>query len=478
MNDSARYIQAIEYAEIIYTGKNRLNGDKLMQHALNVVDLLRSVKIDDETILISALLHATPLDDKKIKLEITKEFGEEIVYLIEQFQNVSNIPLPINDKEETVNDLHKLFINLSKDIRVIIIRLAERVENIKSIDVLDKDKQYLNAVKALNIYAPLSKAIGINYFANEFETGALKILEPDRYFKIKSFVEKDMAIHESMLYETSKLLERNIKRYTNNYEINSRVKSIYSIHKKAIEKHKKGHISNPDNFHELYDLFGIRIIIDTVENCYNALAEVQKLWSLVQAEYDDYISKPKPNGYRSLQAAVKLNDKMHAEVQIRTFEMHEFNEFGTASHFGYKYSKGANKRNSSEWIKELLYLKENMQTELAAESKVKLFEDTIFVFTPKNDLIVLPNGSTPIDFAYSVHTDLGDKCDRSIVNGNNVSLSYKLKSGDIVNIITNRNKIPSKDWLNFVKSKEAKDKIKKSLLERYNNTKAKDKIKN
>lgn len=456
--------KAIQYATITHEGQSRRNGEPYLNHVLRVKSHLENAGITDETTLAIAVLHASL--DFLTQEEIKKDFGEEIAGLLVNLDEISKTPIPISEdrSSDRIASLHKLFIQLSKDVRALIVRLADRVDNVKTTQGFNQKEREWIAKNSLHIYAPIAKAVGIYAFTRELENESLKILEADRYKYIERYLEKNFKETEhDLIMAKHKISEFLKSQGETNFEISFRKKSIYSTNEKAKYKAKKGDISSIDDLDSIYDLLGIRILVSNEEVCYSTLAYVQSQWDLIPGELDDYISNPKPNGYKTLQAAVWLKPKVSCEIQMRTFDMHEFNEYGAASHFAYKYSKGSEKKQSSDWIKNLIDLKDGIQSSLAQNSQIKLFEDTIFVFTPKQDLITLPKDATPVDFAYAVHTDIGDKCSMSKVNGKLVALSTPLKSGDIVEIVTEKNHKPSAKWLEFVKSKEARDCISKKV---------------
>lgn len=454
--------KAIQYAQIIHEGQRRRNGEPIINHVLRVKSYLETAGIRDEATLAVAILHAS--SDFITQDEIKKEFGEEVASLLENLDEISKTQIPVSEdrSSDRVANLHKLFIQLSKDIRVLIIRLADRVDNVKTVDGFNKKEREWIAKNALHVYAPIAKAVGIYAFTSELENAALQILEPERYKTIEKYQEqKFKKIEHDLILAKHKISEYLKSSGIEKFEITFRKKSIYSTHLKALYKAKKGDIKSSNDFDGLYDLTGIRILVDKEETCYSTLAYIQSQWDMILDEFDDYITNPKPNGYRTLQTAVWLKPGVSCEMQIRTFEMDEFNEYGPASHFAYKYAKNSNREQSADWIKNLIDLKDGIQTSLAENSRIKLFEDTIFVFTPKQDLITLPKGSTPVDFAYAVHTHIGNTCSMAKVNGKLVALATQLKSGDTVEIMTDKHHKPSSKWLEFVASKEAKDCITK-----------------
>ena len=452
--------KALEYAKEYYKDKYRKNGEPLINHPLRMKVYLEEVGITEEKMLAVALLHAIPQETNIRPEEFTEEFGEEIVFLLSTLQDISKLPLPFKDKTHNAELIHKLLIQLAKDIRVLIIRLADRIDNIKTANALPEEDQEWVAINSKMIYAPIAKATGIYPFAQELEDEAFKILNKDRYKEIKEFQNEKYKEAEKYLAEAKNKIENFITTELENqkYSISFRKKGIYSTHSKAVFKAKKGQLKDPNDFNGLFDLFGIRIMIENQSDCYKILAFIQNEWENIQSEFDDYIVNPKSNGYKSLQTAIKLTSSHNCEIQIRTFEMHHNNEFGRASHFVYKYGG-----NSASWIKDLIDLKENIQSNLSTNSQINLFEDTIFVFTPKSDLKTLPKGSTALDFAYEIHTTIGNTCSGVKINDNYSPISTELKSGDIIEVINHNNKKPSIDWLRIAKTNEAKKQIRKAL---------------
>ncbi len=454
--------KAIQYATITHEGQKRRNGEPYINHVMRVKKYLEDAGINDETTLVVAVLHAS-LDFLTID-EIKREFSEEIATLLINLDEISKTPIPISEdrSSDRIANLHKLFIQLSRDIRTLIVRLADRVDNIKTATGFNAKEREWIAKNSLHVFAPIAKAVGIYAFTRELENESLKILEPERYRFIEKFLEhKFKHAEHDLILAKHKIAEFLKSQGDQNFEISFRKKSIFSANEKALYKAKKGDINSIDDIGGLYDLLGIRILVSDEKICYSTLAYIQSEWPMIISEFDDYIAHPKPNGYKTLQTAIWLKPDVSCEIQIRTFEMHELNEYGSASHFSYKYQKGSDKKQSTDWIKNLISLKDGIQTTLASGSQIKLFEDTIFVFTPKSDLITLPKDATPVDFAYAVHTQIGDKCAMAKVNHKLVSLCTKLKSGDTVEIITEKHHKPSAKWLESVKTKEARDEIMK-----------------
>lgn len=447
--------KSIEYAKILTLDVKRANGESYFDHSLKIKKYLEDIGIRDEIILASAILHgmksANVIDDAEIK----KEFGEEISSLTCQLDSISKIRL--NSKIKNSQELHKLYIQLSSDIRVLLIRLADRIENMKTSEIFDNAKRLDLADKALSVYAPVSYACGIYSFTKEFQNEALKIIDPDVYSRINKWIKKRFDYTREDLNQLKAEIEEHLRENNIEHKITYRTKSVYSVYQKINRKYP-GDIEE-SKINQISDLVGIRILVPSVDECYSVLAFLQKKWEMILEEYDDYIKNPKPNGYQTLQTAFALNKKVRCEVQIRTFEMHEKNEFGNASHFQYKYGRSRN--NDAYWVKTLINMKDEILNKISNnKTNIGLFEDTIFVFTPKGDLITLPKGSTPVDFAYAVHTDIGNHCTGAKVNDRMTKLNSILKSGDSIEILTNKSSRPSINWLRFVKTRIARQKIK------------------
>lgn len=459
-NEDLTY-KAIDFAKIAHHGQKRKNGEDFINHPIRIKEYLEKIGVKDEFTLVASILHACPKEGSISIQEISKEFGTEVAYIVDLLTKAST-PIYYQTNTDNVENLHKLIIHMAKDIRVLLIRLADRIDNIKTAESFSKEEQEWIAKSALNIYAPIAKAVGVYYFTRELEEQALKILEPERHKKISEFSSSYLKNAEQELENAKIKIETFLKKLKLEFRITFRTKSIYSIHKKAYYKYNKGDISSTESFAELYDLLGIMALLPNEKTCYELLAFVQENWKVVQNEFDDYIANPKPNGYRTLQTAIELSPGKFCEVQIKTFDMHNHNEFGPASHFTYKYGKNSAK-SQANWIKELIEQKEKINEMISGESKIKAFHDTVFVFTPKGQLITLPEDSTPIDFAFALHTDIGKGCSGALINGKMVSLNTPLSSGDTVEIQVSKNHLPSQDWLKFVKTSEAKRQIRKYL---------------
>ena len=452
--------KSLEFAIKAHSGQKRLSTEEFINHPIRVKNYLKEVQINDETILSAAILHdilkSTPYTAK----ELEDLFGEDIAYLITKLNEVSNIKLPRNEilTKDTQN-LHKLIIKLSEDIRVLIIRLADRIDNIKTCGSLPLKDQRWIAKKALNIYAPIAESVGVHNYFRHFTRESFRILNPKRYYKIREHIDKRIENAEPTLKALEERLSHLVNTITNDYKITSRRKSIYSIHLKALHKAEKGDIRHIEDIENLFDLLGIRILVNTEQECFEIMDKIRKNWKEVEGEYDDYITNPKSNGYKTLQTSIRIDNTLTCEIQVRTYEMHNFNEYGNASHYLYKY--GSKKDRETEWMRKLIEKKDNLINKITADSKLDLFENEIIVLTPKQDVISLPKGSTALDFAYAIHTDLGNTCDNLYVNKKLVKFDHELKSGDVVEVKTRKNRKPKKDWINYVKTSEAKRNIRK-----------------
>jgi len=442
--------KAIEYAKL---ANSQEDPTRYLDHANRIIELLQSIGIQSQTVFIAVYLHNILSKNLLTTTELTQEFGLEIAEIVVNLNTVSQFNMPIDSNDTT--QLYKLFISLAKDYRVLLIRVADRADNIATCHKLEHTKQIQIAHKALNIYAPIAQAAGIYAFTKILQDNALKILEPKEYELIDQVSNQKFKDIESQLNHLKAYIGEFLSTQNIAHQITYRIKSHYSIFNKT--KRKYGQI-NMQNLSKLNDLAGIRILVNTVDDCYWLLAELQKKYELIQNEYDDYIANPKPNGYQTLQTSFYLAPEVTCEIQIRTFEMHERNEFGNASHFNYKYKNSNNI--DGKWIKNLIELKQKALLAVDNKLPLNLFDDLVFIFTPKNDLITLPKGSTVIDFAYAIHTDLGDHLASAKINNKIQKITTPLKSGDVIEISTSKTIKPKSDWLLYTKTREAKKQIK------------------
>lgn len=444
---------AYEFASSVHNGQKRLTGVDYIKHPLNVAYILSEINADYETIA-AALLHDT-IDVAGVELqEIDDKFGENISSLVEGVTKINRLNYN-GDNESTIANYRKIFVGLTKDVRVIIIKLADRLHNMRTMSVLSKKKQKETSNETLAILTPIAHRLGMNKIKGELEDLSLRYSKQDAYFSIverlnKTMNERTTYVNE-MIDNVSKLLNDNgIK-----HEIKGRAKSIYSIYKK-LDKGKK--------FSDIYDLLALRIFVNKVDECYQAMSLIHSIYKPVPKRYKDYIAMPKNNGYQSLHTTVFGNDGNFFEIQIRTYEMDKVAERGVASHWSYK-EKGKSLMQSAmeeklQFFRSIMELNEKSDdSEFINIVKDEVLSNVIYVYTPKGDVIELPIGSTPIDFAYRVHTDVGNQMVGAIVNNNIVSLDYKLQDNDIVRINTNKNSSPNRDWLDMCYTQQAKNKI-------------------
>ena len=448
--------KAYNYAKELHKGQFRESGEEYIIHPLSTAIILTSVYSDTNTIC-AGLLHDVLEDCDVTKEDLENNFNIDIARLVDGVSKISKMHFS-TENEALVEYYKKIIVGMSEDVRVIIIKLADRLHNMRTLWALPVDKQKQKAKEVLEILAPIAHHLGIHKIKSELEDLSLRYLKPDVFYDIAeklntTKLERDNAVN-LMIGEVSNIL----KEHNINFEIKGRSKSIYSIYKK-MEKGKK--------FSELYDLLALRILVDKEQDCYTTLGLIHSKFRPMPKRFKDYVAMPKVNGYQSLHTTIFGLDGQIFEIQIRTHKMDEVAENGVAAHWAYKEKKNLNEKvqNSTEaklqFFKSIMELdSEKMSSEEFVNSvKDEILNDNIYVFTPKGDIFELPIGSTPIDFAYKVHTKVGDTMVGAIVNNSIVSLDYKLNNNDIVKIITNRNSTPSKEWLNIVKTTQAKNKI-------------------
>ena len=459
--------KAYEYANSKHFNQKRITGDDYIQHPLNVALILTNINSDYKAIC-AALLHDTIEDSDGTYEEISKLFDKEVANLVECVTKINRISFT-SESEQMAANQRKILVGLAEDVRVIIIKLADRLHNMRTLYVMPLEKQKKKAKETLEILTPVAHRLGIYKIKSELEDLSLRYSKPEAYYDIVEKLnlkktERDKAVGE-MLSEVSKLLdEHNIK-----HEIKGRSKSIYSIYTK-MNKGKR--------FDDIYDILALRILVDTKQECYLALGLIHSKYKPVPKRFKDYIAMPKTNLYQSLHTTVFGVYGQLFEIQIRTYEMDQIAEYGIASHFAYKENKAVNTKDAMEQklqiFRSIIELNEDTKTPEEFITSIKkdiLTTSSIYVYTPKGDVIEMPEGATPVDFAYKVHSEVGDTMTGAVVNDKIVPLNYVLKTGDIIKINTNKNSKPSKDWLNFVITSQAKNKIKSyySKLEKDEN---------
>ena len=429
---------AYEFARDAHEGQFRKSGEPYIIHPLGAAHIVADMKIDP-VIIVATLLHDVPEDTEVTLDELEKNFGEEIRKLV-----------------EGITKLGKMFVAMAEDVRVMIIKFADRIHNLSTLDALPPQKRYRIALESLEIYAPIANRLGMAEMKGELEDLSFKYVYPKEYERTKKVREEKLAGKEKFLKDIEEKAKAELAQAgVPIKELYGREKRLYSFYQKLLRK--------DNQVAKIYDLVAIRVIVPTVADCYAALGILHYIWRPMKGRIKDYISQPKPNGYKSLHTTVFTPDGELVEFQIRTQEMHEEAEFGIAAHWHYDEEGARMPKKEVAWAKELAEIQKDMLTKLndLEEMKVDFLQSRIFVFTPKGDVIDLPDGATPIDFAYHIHTDIGNKCNGAIVNDKMVSLDTELKNGDVIDIILDKNrKEPNPDWISFVKTHTAKSHIK------------------
>jgi len=450
---------AYDFACEAHAGQTRVSGAPYIIHPLATARKLAEMRLDMPTI-IAGLLHDVPEDTKVTLGDIEKNFGPEVAKLVSGITKLGQ--LKYRGMERYAENLRKMFVAMSDDIRVILIKFADRLHNLKTLDALLPEKQYRIAKETLEIYAPIADRLSIGKIKGELEDLAFKYVYPEDYKWISTLIPREYKTKEKYLAKVKNEVEKKLK--AENIELSEislqgRTKHLYSLYRKLLRPNINRDIS------KVYDLIALRLIVPTIADCYGVLGVLHGIYRPMPGRIKDYIANPKPNGYQSLHTTVFTNDGEVVEFQIRTPNMHEQAEFGIAAHWNYKETGGRINKNL-KWLDELVnwqkQIKDNDQ--FLQTIKFDIFQNRIFVFTPKGDVIDLPDGATPIDFAYHVHSSLGDKCVGAKVNEQLVSLGQQLKSGDIIEIITDKNrKTPNPDWLEMVKTSMARSKIRTAI---------------
>ena len=453
--DVALVEKAYHFAEKAHEGQMRKSGEPYFTHPMIVAGILAKLMLDPQTIA-AGLLHDTVEDCENVTLDvISKEFGPEVALLVDGVTKLKRLDFS-SRVEQQAESIRKMILAMSKDIRVVLIKLADRTHNMRTLKSQPPESQKRIAQETLDIYAPLAHRLGVYKIKQELEDLCLRYLDPEGYHNLIVKVGMKRAEREANIRAVINTLSDKIKEMNIHYEIDGRPKHFYSIYRKMVLQHKP--------FEQIFDLIAIRVLVDTVQDCYAVLGIVHTLWKQVPNRFKDYISMPKPNMYQSLHTTVVGENGMPFEVQIRTYEMHRIAEYGIAAHWRYKEGKQVADAldNKLYWLRQILDWQNDTRDseEFIKSLKVDLFSDEIFVFTPKGEIIDLPKGATPIDFAYRIHSAVGNKCVGAKINGRIVTLDAQLATGDFVEIITQQNsKGPSRDWLKIAKTSQAKAKI-------------------
>lgn len=454
--------KAYKIAEAAHKGQVRKSGEAYIIHPLCVAIILAELELDKETI-VAGILHDVVEDTVMTDEEISHEFSSEVALLVDGVTKLEQLSYDADKVEVQAENIRKMFLAMAKDIRVILIKLADRLHNMRTLKYMTPEKQKEKARETMDIYAPIAQRLGISKIKIELDDLSLKYLNPEAYYELVEKVAIRKSVREEYIEELVEEVKKHIDGAGIDATIDGRAKHFFSIYKKMINQEK--------TIDQIYDLFAIRIIVNSVKDCYAALGVIHEMYKPIPGRFKDYIAMPKPNMYQSLHTTLIGPTGQPFEIQIRTYEMHRTSEFGIAAHWKYKEASGSNKlaqKNQEEeklsWLRQILEwqkdMSDNREFMSLLKSDLDLFSDTVFCFTPSGDVKNLPNGSNPIDFAYSIHSAVGNKMIGAKVNGKLVNIDYVIQNGDRIEVLTSQNsKGPSRDWLNIVKSTQAKNKI-------------------
>ena len=454
--DTEKITRAFQYAKDLHEGQVRASGEPYISHPVAVAEIVAGLELDTDSIC-AALLHDTVEDcaERTSLKELEKLFGKDVAMLVDGLTKI--VILQVEDKEEAdIENLRKMLLAMSRDIRVIFIKLCDRLHNMRTLGAKPDEKRRLTALETMHVYAPLAHRLGMQRIKQELESLSLQYLDPIGFAEIQKYIEEKYGQNLNFIEKIRAQVDAKMTENHIHFALEGRIKSVYSIYKKMYTQNK--------SFDEIYDFYALRIIVDTELECYTALGLIHEMFNSVPGRFKDYISTPKPNMYRSLHTTVIGRDGIPFEVQIRTWEMHHIAEYGIAAHW--KYKSGATSKEEMdrklEWIAGLIEAEDNTRDpdEFLSALKTDIFHDEVYVFTPKGDVISLPNGSNVIDFAYAVHSAIGNKMIGGKINGMIVPIDRTLQNGEIVEILTSASsKGPSRDWLNIVKTSGARAKI-------------------
>ena len=450
--DMALVDRAVDYANEKHKAQKRKDGSPYIIHPLAVAEIVTEMGLDMDAIL-GALLHDCIEDTDASHEEIEKLFGRTVAELVEGVTKLTRANFSSTEQAQMEN-LRKMFMAMSKDIRVVLIKIADRLHNMRTMQYQTPEKQILKCRETMDIYAPLAHRLGMQKIKWELEDTSLRYLAPMEYDEIMSYLQAHKEQDEAFMRTIQNKITQRLTAMGIRNTTYGRIKHVYSIYRKMQSQGK--------SLDELYDLYAFRVIVDTIPDCYNVLGHVHDLFNLVPGRFKDYISTPKPNMYQSLHTTVIGSQGIPFEVQIRTWAMHETAEYGIAAHWKYKQGSGSGSEKDFEWVRRLLENQQDSDAEEYVQSlKIDMFDDEVFVFTPKGRIVSLPSGSTPIDFAYAIHSGVGNSMVGAKVNNRISNIDATLKNGDIVEILTSKTaKGPSRDWLNICKSNQARTKIK------------------
>ena len=450
--DFALIDKAVDYANKKHAAQKRKDGSPYIIHPLAVAQIVTEMGLDMDAIL-GALLHDCIEDTDASHEEIEKLFGQTVAELVEGVTKLTRADFSSREQAQMEN-LRKMFMAMSKDIRVVLIKIADRLHNIRTMQYQSPEKQIAKCQETMDIYAPLAHRLGMQKVKWELEDTSLKYLAPKEYNEITAYLQEHKEQDESFMRSIQEKITQRLTAMGIHNKTYGRIKHVYSIYRKMQAQGKR--------MDELYDIYAFRVIVDSIPDCYNVLGHIHDLFNLIPGRFKDYISTPKPNMYQSLHTTVIGSQGIPFEVQIRTWEMHETAEYGIAAHWKYKQGTGSGSEKDFEWVRRLLESQQDADAEEYVQSlKIDMFDDEVFVFTPKGRIVSLPSGSTPIDFAYAIHSGVGNAMVGAKVNNRIANIDTKLKNGDIVEVITSKSaKGPSRDWLNICQSNQARTKIK------------------
>ena len=447
---------AYEYAAALHEGQFRASGEPYISHPLAVAEIVAGLELDTDSIC-AALLHDTVEDcsDRTDLKEIKKIFGEDVAVLVDGLTKIVDMQVD-NKEEQEIENIRKMLLAMSRDVRVIFIKLCDRLHNMRTLEAKPEHKRRITALETMQVYAPLAHRLGMQKIKQELENIGLRHLDPIGYSEVKENIEKKYGTSLNFIEHIRTQISGKLGENKINFYLEGRIKTVYSLYKKMYNQNKA--------FDQIYDFYALRVIVDTELECYTVLGIIHEMFKSIPGRFKDYISTPKPNMYRSLHTTVIGRDGIPFEVQIRTREMHHIAEYGVAAHW--KYKSGASSKEEMdkklEWIAKLIETEDNVRDpeEFIHALKTDIFHDEVFVFTPKGDVIAMPQGATVIDFAYSIHSAVGNKMIGAKINGMIVPIDRVVQNGEIVEILTSSStKGPSRDWLNIVKTSEARSKI-------------------
>src|SRR5499427_8116116 len=444
--------RAYEIAAERHRDQFRSSGDPYVSHLLEVAHILADIRMDATT-LAAALLHDVIEDTEFPVSRLEERFGAEVAQLVEGVTKISRLNMMAPEARQAEN-VRKMLLAMVQDVRVVLVKLADRLHNMRTLEFLEPGRQQRIARETMDIYAPIAHRLGMAVIKGELEDLSFRYLEPDAYFSLQKQVSDKAPIHQRFIEEVQNTIRTKLVENSIPAELEARVKGLYSLHRKIIRQER--------SLDQIYDLLAVRVISDTDRNCYAALGVVHHIWRPVPGRFKDYIAMPRPNLYQSLHTTV-IHSGQTFEVQIRTQEMHRIAEQGVAAHWRYKDGKDTSDADDQRilWMRQLIEWVKDMEepSEFMSTLKVDLYPEEVYAFTPKGKVLALPRGATPVDFAYSIHTEVGNQCIGAKVNGQIVPLRHRLSNGDVVEVLTQKGHVPSRDWLTFVRTSRARSKI-------------------